>query len=894
MNRTNLTFSPPRLFTKAFLSISALVFCLLLAIYITAIPLVESVVRSAEERSGLTAIDNVVKLVEMADEDVKQYRLAMVDERKKELKDILTLTEETLRNNYKKALSAGNGKKASLNLALTGLRKFRYGNDDYVFAYNSAAMVVAHPDPKLDNTDFSQLHDLKGKLFLPQMIKLGLENGDGYCSYWWNRLDHKSASEKLTYVRYLPDLDLHLATGLYIDDIEELVAKRKSALMLNLAERIKTIRIGREGYIYVFDGKYTMLFHPNMAGTNTSKIRDPSTNKLLTDELIQAANKAEGFRYLWDKPGDEKHFVYRKISWVRHFPAYDWYIVSSIYLDDLYESANVLKKRLFLVGSIGLVISLALAFLFIRKFTRPIVQLAEIAHKVEAGDYNASSSVQRNDEIGDLALAFNSMVAQLRDHIQNLDDKILTRTREMQEAKEVAVAANKAKSSFLANMSHEIRTPMNAVLGFAQLLMRDNSLSPSARDKVETILKSGDHLLSIINEILEMSRIEAGRIELNITSVDLFELLDDLSVMFKMRATEKELVFNLESDPNLPRYIMTDLGKLRQILINLLGNAVKFTNEGSISLRAFPTGIDQIAIEVQDTGIGIPEEEQENLFHPFVRAKDGQHAGGTGLGLAISREYAHLIDGEITVTSNPDRGSCFQLEFIAPVSARQPDLLVPHPKSYIGLAPGQGDIRILIVDDQNINRLLLHGILEPLGFIVDEAHNGMEAIDKVATFNPHIVLMDSVMPGINGGETTRILRERYDKGSLIIIGITASTLEDEKKQFLDTGLNAFVAKPFREQELFDLMTEHAGILFETKEEEYSVISAVQRPQLLPSVDKMSAEWREAFCNALASGSFAHIRMLGEAAEATDPFLADWICKRSALNDLEGLSKLTLC
>lgn len=605
--------------------------------------------------------------------------------------------------------------------------------------------------------------------------------------------------------------------------------------------------------------------------------RDPQWNVVRTDKEISAVSF----------PGQERTIEYLKES----------IGTVQVFITDQFMEERLAKIRIAIICVITAVATILILFLYLllwKIVLKPVKLLEQYAHgAVDASYIRSISFFGELDSLRSSAFAMitqlESRYTELQQYRDHLEVMIEERTSELLLARDAADAANQAKSMFLANMSHEIRTPMNAVLGFAQLLERDPSLSPQARNKVATIMKSGDHLLAIINDILEMSRIEAGRVEMRSESVDLHSLLDDLTVMFRMRAEGKGLLFTLDSSVDLPRCIVADLGKLRQVLVNLLGNAVKFTQKGFITMRAFPVGIDRITIEVEDSGIGITAEEQTNLFRPFERTRSGeQAAGGTGLGLAISREYAHLMGGEITVSSVFGEGSCFRFEFHAPPTTLAPESTTTH-RLVTALVPGQGEIRILVVDDQSTNRELLRQILEPLGFIVDEAIDGREAIEKTNCLKPRIVLMDQVMPGMNGSEATRVLRETYTKEALAIIGITASTFEDEKKQFLKAGLNACIAKPFREQELFAALVKHAGVLFDFKAD--VEVTDAQADQTIPTLEKMPNKWCEEFRQALVRKNITRIRKLGEEAKYVDMALSEWIVERVGRYDLNRLKEL---
>jgi PAS domain S-box-containing protein len=474
----------------------------------------------------------------------------------------------------------------------------------------------------------------------------------------------------------------------------------------------------------------------------------------------------------------------------------------------------------------------------------------------------------------------------LREANADLEHRVEARTAELVEARDAAEAANRAKSTFLANMSHELRTPLNAILGFSQLLGRDRQLSAQQLEKLEIINHSGEHLLTLINDILEMSKIESGQITLNPENFNLVQLLESLMDMLQFKADGKGLTFTIHCSPQLPRFIRTDSHKLRQVLINLLGNALKFTQIGFVELRvgwgsprtqAPPAAATPLFLrfEVQDSGCGIAPEEFDLLFEPFIQTSSGRLSQeGTGLGLPISRQFIEMMGGELWLESEVGQGSTFIFEI--PVEAVEASTLeIPAPeRRAIAIAPGQREYRILIVEDNWANCMLLQNLLTELGFVVQAAAHGQEAVELWQSWRPDLILMDLRMPVMDGYEATRQIREREwqqrqvdaetarsepltaeelaaiatapESACTKIIALTADVFEEKRAKVRAVGCNDFISKPVREAAIAQLLAKHLSVRYVYETAETPPLSSGQTVPMLPlTVETLQAlplEW----------------------------------------------------
>lgn len=512
-----------------------------------------------------------------------------------------------------------------------------------------------------------------------------------------------------------------------------------------------------------------------------------------------------------------------------------------------------------------------------QRLVRRLQKLANHMGKIALGQYPRPEDLpQGKDEIGVLSEAFLTMTAQIHAQIDTIK----------QEQKNAEVA-NNAKSVFLANMSHELRTPLNAILGFAQVMQHSPATDSECQHYLNIINDSGEHLLSLINDVLEISKIESGKFALAVASVDLDQLLAHCQQLFQNRATQKQLAFAVTRSPHVPRFIRTDKAKLRQILINLLGNAIKFTAAGEVTLTVQLESVSakslshkvsesdrssapkpialppdnssdrhgpseqsffaKLLFVVEDTGPGVPAHEQHHIFEAFTQTTAGQQSQeGSGLGLAISRQYARLMGGDLTVANAPSQGAIFTLAIEVECIANAP------PTELKPLSSGSGTIqtlvpdqqwRILVAEDHKGNRLLMQKLLSTVGFDIKDASNGQEAIELWQSWQPDLILMDIQMPVMDGFEAVRYIRQHSHLQQPKIVALTASAFEEQRQAILDVGCDDFASKPVNRERLLTLIGHQLGVQYVYKQPTPSPLPTYGiQPSALYSLNAMSAYW----------------------------------------------------
>ncbi|MBE9183533.1 response regulator [Microcoleus sp. LEGE 07076] len=693
------------------------------------------------------------------------------------------------------------------------------------------------------------------------------------------------------YISFLePTLILSALQPVYENDMLEGVLV--TALRLDHIGRfLNNLKIGKSGQAFIIEKNGTLLAtstaeQPFRTKDNKKQLFQAETS---VNPSTQATAKYLGARFGKLKEITTSHLLNFEINGKRQFvkvlpfqdgKGLDWLIVVVVPEADFTAEINTNTRTTIWLCFAALAVAVVIGIQTSKWVTNPILRLNTAAKNIAKGEWDKTVESQRSDELGELAKSFNSMAQQLQQSFETLEQRVRERTAELAVAKDKAEVANQAKSAFLANMSHELRSPLNAILGFSQLMTRSQTLSPEHQENISIISSSGEHLLTLINNVLDLSKIESGRTTLNPKKFDLYQLLNDLEDMFQLKADDKHLWLVFDHSADVPQYVETDELKLRQILINLLNNALKFTKKGGVAVtvsrqlsaknskqegeRVYPSKLSKntniaannseisqiicsentsyaatnnglgsayslfLHFEVKDTGPGIAANELDNLFEAFVQTQTGKDSQeGTGLGLPISRKFVELMGGEMSVSSTVGKETNFKFDIqVFAVDSSEIET-TKTTRNVIALAPNQHPYRILIVDDKPLNRQLLIKLLKPLNFELREATNGEEAIKIWDIWEPHLIWMDMRMPVMDGYEATKYIKGTIKGQATAVIALTASVLEEERAVILSAGCDAFMRKPFREADIFDAMHKQIGVRYIYEDPGQANLSAIQ-------------------------------------------------------------------
>ncbi|MBF2004350.1 MAG: response regulator [Chlorogloeopsis fritschii C42_A2020_084] len=635
----------------------------------------------------------------------------------------------------------------------------------------------------------------------------------------------------------------------------------------------------------------------------------------IKDTLIQATSN-----YLTEKFGDLKtikisqqldFIVNGQRQFVQVSPwqdewGLDWLVVVAMPESDFMGQINANTLNTIWLCIIALVLATVLGIYTSRWIARPILRLSRASEAIAQGELDQEVETSGVKELGVLAQSFNRMAQQLRDSFtalektnQELELRVEQRTAELKYAKEAADNASKAKSDFLANMSHELRTPLNGILGYAQILLRSEPMTDKGRKGINIIHQCGSHLLMLINDILDLAKIEAQKMELSPSDFHFPSFLQGIAEICRIRAEQKGIAFVYQPDADLPTGVRGDEKRLRQVIINLLGNAIKFTEQGSVTFKVgtiekSPQNSYKIRLQIQDTGVGMKPEELEKIFMPFEQVGNTKtQAEGTGLGLAISQKIALLMGSMLEVQSELGQGSTFWFDVELPEAQNW-----AHSSRSVrqGTIVGyQGVIRkVLVVDDRWENRSVLNSLLEPIGFEVVEAINGQEGLDKAVTENPDLIVTDLVMPIVDGFEMLRHLRQLSQFKDTPVIASSASVFEADQFKSVDAGANEFLPKPIEAESLLLLIQRYLKLewVYDTKTEPVATAANIADDMTSETIKAPSIEDLQHLNQLIEMGDLDELVEAVEKLKAADPQLAAFAQKISNLAEDCELNTLT--
>ncbi len=878
---------------------------------------VEQAMFAAEQRSARNVLELVMLNIRSGYRQFLWHRLETLDAHRRTMRSTALAVRQGMDSMF---LGAGGYSEARADveaLILEWMAALDGPDGMEFFIFDEQERIVGSRVESALGQDAAEIRDLIGRRLVDVVRERIAKDNEASTSFSWTWTEDGEPVTRFGYFFFYPETNWTVGVSVSMDALELERDSRRLELLTSLRTMFGNIRIAESGFLLLFSTDGEILIQPKSMGWEPAETLNILTGRPVLEDLRNAAESRaqEPLRIvLSDEHGSVRELEGLSVS----FEPLGWFVATIGHLEEISAPARGVVTHMSWIFFAVFLVSLGLGLSIASLIAKPLKALADYAASLSQRDitgtepYFASIAqlATNKSEVGRLAAALIFMETSLRENIRSLLESTAVNERmagelterqrteaQLIEARQRADAASRTKSAFLANMSHEIRTPLNAVLGFAQILDRDPSLTSEQARHVRTIVKSGDHLLRLVNDILDMAKIEAGKIEVTASSFDLWGVLHELESLFRPQAITKGLALGMEGVRGLPRFVHGDHVKLRQILANLLSNAIKFTKTGSILLKcggASQVGLQGqeqylLRIEVADSGPGLDSEELRQLFDPFYQASKGVTEGGTGLGLSISRNFAALLGGDLEVESKPGQGSLFRLTAVVDLIHDTVPIPKAEPRMVTGLessaGPNNEPWRILAVDDKPENLRLIEALLLPLGFGVRTAVNGADALDIFAQWSPHAVLMDIRMPVMDGFEATRRIKATEQGASTFVVAMTAGATTHSREEVLLAGLDAHLPKPYRAEELFEVLRVGLGLRYRYADP--AVPEAASGPAGTRT-HSLSQATVEGIAYAASEGDYVLLTKLINESVREDPRAAAYLWDRAEFFDYEEI------
>lgn len=774
-------------------------------IYLFSVPLIKQKVFEIERDSSRLVLNNVIELASRMYSNVEGYREQALKSHQQTLKVAVSLTETFIQAQFEEAKRKQTPISHVRERIFSTVKDISYGNNDYIWIADYSGTLLSHPDPRFHGVK-SWASKETTQPILDKLIKQVTQEGEGFYAYQWNRLDQEEVLDKVSFVKSYPEWGFVIGSGVYLDDLEQEVDRLKQQALLDLRTALLEIKLAKTGYLYIFDAEKKMLIHPNINidGTRFNDLNNPLSKQPIADELISLADTGRELHYLWDKPDDPGNYIYEKRSLVRYLPGFDWYVCSSVYLDELRSSSELLSNRLLTLAAVTLFISLLLGLFFVGRITRPLEHLSKTAERVQQGDLSARSGLANDDEVGKLAHNFDSMVQRLEHNIETLDSQVKRRTDEMLEAHANAQRM-KAVGQLAGGLAHDFNNLLSIILGNLLLLKERASPEDKLEDCLDPAIQASKRGTTITHRLLAFARKQS----LQPTTVQVNQLLTETCVLLR-----GSLPSSIALDTDLSEDKLTvnvDAALMESALINLALNArdampeggtlrftsslCDFTQPQSDYDETVPAG-SYIHILIADTGLGFSEESQQKAFEPFFTTK--AELDNSGLGLSMVYGFVKQSSGYIRIQSSSGHGANISLLLpaVSPVETPTVPMVMDTKPQWL-----KGQLALLVEDDEDVRRVVREQLMM-LGLNIIEASTAEEAEQLIQSI-PHLNLLisDVRLNGVNAGP---VLAEQFtaQANKRIILLMSGYTDDDE-------GVLAFplLRKPFDQEALHNALVQ---------------------------------------------------------------------------------------